>query len=140
MPNFDPNDEERYLSWELHIPIPGVSDRVFAWRNWGKIIDNTLALDVGITTPKAIELLRKDSNLQGASTVVGSIIVSGLAMSRINDHACQITYISCADLKGYIPHKIVDILSLQTAKLLKDEYVAQFGPCEYGIERMTPNK
>ena len=44
--NFDPGAETRFLCNFYKIPLP-FSDRVLAWENWGKVIDDSLALNVG---------------------------------------------------------------------------------------------
>ena len=43
--NYDPGAETRFLCQFIKIPLP-FSDRVLAWENWGKVIDDNLALNV----------------------------------------------------------------------------------------------
>ena len=35
--NFDEDAEERVLCYFYPSPVFGISDRVFAWKNWGKV-------------------------------------------------------------------------------------------------------
>ena len=82
----------------------GISDRVFAWENWGKVIDDNFALNVGLTTPKALRLLDESGLLEGKHAVTADMHVGGYAFERINDHACKVTFLGCMDLKGRLPY------------------------------------
>ena len=105
--NYDPGAETRFLCQFIKIPLP-FSDRVLAWENWGKVIDDNLALNVGLTTPQTLELLNESGVLDGKNVVVGDVHIGGFAYERINDHACKVTYLSCGDMKGNLPHWIVN--------------------------------
>ena len=125
--NFDEDAEERFLCQFYPIPVFGFSDRVFAWKNWGKVLNDDVAFNVGLTTPKALQLLDESGLLQGKTVVVGDAHVGGYAFERINNHACQVTYVSCGDAKGSIPHWIVNKGAVNSAIDVFTKYTKQFG-------------
>ena len=124
--NFDPGAETRFLCQIFKIPLP-FSDRVAAWEDWGKVIDNNLALNVGLTTPRALELLNEPGVLDGKNVVVGEVHIGGYAYERINDHACKVTFLSCLDAKGNLPHWIVNKVTERVSTEAFTKYTKQFG-------------
>ena len=124
--NFDPGAETRFLCQVYQIPLP-FSDRVLAWENWGKVIDDNLALNVGLTTPQTLELLNESGVLEGKNVRVGEVHIGGYAYERINDHACKVTYLSCGDMKGNLPHWIVNKAAAKDAIDVFTKYTKQFG-------------
>ena len=125
--NFDEDAEERFLCKFYPSPVFGFSDRVFAWKNWGKVLNDDVAFNVGLTTPKALQLLDESGLLQGKTVVVGDAHVGGYAFERINNHACQVTYLTCIDTKGSVPHWIVNKGAAKDAIDMFTKYTKQFG-------------
>ncbi len=125
--NFDQDAEERFLCNFYPSPVIGVSDRVFAWKNWGKVLNDDVAFNVALTTPKALQLLDESGLLQGKTVVVGDLHVGGYAFEHINNHACQVTYLTCIDTKGNLPHWIVNKAAANSAIRTFTKYTKQFG-------------
>ncbi len=59
--------------------------------------------------------------------MVGDAHVGGYAFERINDHACQVTYLTCLDLKGNLPHWIANKATANSAIEMFTKYTKQFG-------------
>ncbi len=121
------NAEELILCRLLSSPIIGFSDRIFAWRQWGRAINDNVAFNIMHTTPKALQLLNDSDVLKGKSAVKGCLNLGGFAFERINDHACQVTYMVCADLKGNIPFWAINKASEQQALEIYTTYTKQLG-------------
>ena len=51
----------------------------------------------------------------------------GFAFERINNHACQVTYLTCVDMKGSVPHWIVNKGAAKDAIDMFTKYTKQFG-------------
>ena len=101
--------------------------KVFALENWGKVMDNNIALIVGTTTPKALRLLDEFSLLEGKTAVIGHIHFGGYAYERINDHACKVTYLGCVDMKGRLPYWITNKEAENSCMKTYSRYTKQFG-------------
>ena len=76
--------EQRFVCEFGPVPVFGISDRVFVWENWGKIIDNKVALNVGFSTPKTRRLLDESGLLIGKNVRVGEVHIGGYIFERIN--------------------------------------------------------
>ena len=130
---------ERILCHFFSMPRP-FSDRVFAWYNWGKILDDTFAMNVGVTTPEALARLHSheeiDERIKGA--VVGHVHPSGYAFERINDSACRVTYLTCVDPKGNVPHWAMRHSAKQNALENYARFSKKFG--HYDVEAAAEEK
>ena len=105
-----------------------------------KILDDTFALTVGVTTPEALARLHSheesDERIKGA--VVGHVHPSGFAFERINDSACRVTYLTCVDPKGNIPHWAVHYTAKQNALGKYARLSKKFG--HYNVEAAAEEK
>ena len=124
--NFDPLAEDRYL-WVL-AKHSAIKTRIFAWHNWGKVIDEDLALTIGVSDEHALSLLEKSKLTKKHRAVIGHVHMGGYAFERINDHACRVTYLVCVDMKGFIPYIVTNNISYSKAKKAARKLVEKFGP------------
>ena len=91
------------------------------------MIDDNLALNVGLTTPKTLELLNESGLLGGKNIVIGEIHIGGYAFERINAHTCKVTYLTCVDAKGNLPHWITNKVAEKECIEMSTKYAKQFG-------------
>ena len=93
-----------------------------------------------VTTPEALALLHSheeiDERIKGA--VVGHAHPSGYAFERINDSACRVTYLTCVDPKGNVPHWAVHYAAKQDALERYAEFSKKFG--HYDVEAAAEEK
>ena len=95
---------------------------------------------MGVTTPEALARLHSheeiDERIKGA--VVGHIHPSGYAFERINDSACRVTYLTCVDPKGNIPHWAARYTAKQNALEKYAQFSKKFG--HYDVEAAAEGK
>ena len=117
--------------------------RIFAWKNWGKVIKEEngppqLALNVGLTTDEALKYLESSPCFARRHLVLGHVHIGGFAFERISDNSCQMTYLTCVDLRGKVPYWAMNELGQQNAKATVRKFVKKFG---FKIEgTQTPEK
>ena len=114
--NYDPDAETRFLCEFIPVPAP-FSDRVVVYENWGRVIDDNLALDVGLTTPESIQLLNESGLLDGKTVVIMDVNVGGFAYERINEHAH--IGIHSEDSRVVSSHQVIQVRLTQLPPLVR---------------------
>ena len=91
------------------------------------MLDDQLAIQVGVQTAKATDLLHEISNPKVANAVLGEVHPSGYIFEKISDYACRVTYLTCVDTKGNVPHWVAHMISKNDAMAMYHDFSDKFG-------------